>query len=548
MSSPMNTPSVPELPLSGYTRSRRLTQAPAKIRPNGAPPIKRWACLPINIPSSPRPKRGKRMTERDGTAVSGLPREGVGTEPPTCSNSNGTEETLFPRPEAHPNVACHEMSQQGAIMDDNDDKEDFKEDEFGFDNNDSEPTSTISNEETEEHKGNSGRRVGRTDPMPPMRQANVNRNWGMYNLSAGSQYDNMVAASTDGSGIGCTPLDPAVPSRTASGVTLLCDGIGHSHSHTSPVTINLYIFLEHRDGVERSHVEYDISVLQISAGEALCSLMGQEGRTACALQKLDPTQQTVLTSTCPLSLKDGASEDLSFREISTLDRVLSEHSLHYSTPLQHCRECPDTTMVLEQTQLSQADLYVLYIHKALSGEGELLELPMAVASTVINSTAPSTMVSKDPAAWVIWDYMFLVSVSSAGSLFNEAYDEPFKIYAAVNILMGIAHEINKSEKKPLTMGRGGRLPQVLSWLKARVGKHQVAIFDQSQKMFERYLTFWNRAQQMSQELSRLEMGGANLDSEQSNMFHMLKVWQEVPARVAEPDAEPLTDDELHYLQ
>ncbi|KAK0188582.1 hypothetical protein F5146DRAFT_1140106 [Armillaria mellea] len=155
-------PSVPKLPLSGYTKSRRLTQAPAKIRPDDAPPIKRWAHLPINILSSPRPKRGKRMTGRDGTAVSGLPRGGVGTEPPTCSNSNGTEETPFPRPEAHPNVAHHEMSQQGAIMDNDDDEEDFKEDEFGFDDNDSEPTSTISNKETDEHEGNSGRRVGCT--------------------------------------------------------------------------------------------------------------------------------------------------------------------------------------------------------------------------------------------------------------------------------------------------------------------------------------------------------------------------------------------------
>ncbi|KAK0188581.1 hypothetical protein F5146DRAFT_1140098 [Armillaria mellea] len=299
-----------------------------------------------------------------------------------------------------------------------------------------------------------------------MQQANVNQNWGMYNLPAGSWYNNMVAVSTDGSGIRRTPLDPTVPSQTASGVTFLHDGIGHSHSRTSPVAINLYISLEHQDGVERSHVEYDVSVLQISAGEALCSLMGQEGQTVHALQKLDPTQWTVSTSTCPLSLKDRASEDLSFREISTLDCVLSEHSSHYSTPLWHCRECPDTTTVLEQTQLSQADLYILYIHKTLSGEGELLELPMAVASTVINSTAPPTMVSKDPAAWVIWDHMFLVSVSSAGSLFDEAYDEPFKIYAVVNILMGIAHEINKSEKKPLTIGRGGQLLQVLSWLKA----------------------------------------------------------------------------------
>ncbi|KAK0197384.1 hypothetical protein F5146DRAFT_1155456 [Armillaria mellea] len=412
-------------------------------------------------------------------------------KPPTCSNSNETEETLFPRPEACPNVARHEMSQQGAIMDDNDNEEDFKEDEFGFDDNDSEPTSTISNEETEEHEGNSERRVGHTDPMPPMQQANINRNWGMYNLPAGSLYDNMVATSTDRSGIRRTPLGPAVPSRTASGVTLPCNGVGHSHSRTSPVAINL-----------QSAVFPD----------------GSRGLNCMCTSKVGPYPMDRFNIHVPIvSQRQG-------------------------------KECPDTTTVLEQTQLSRADLYILYIHKTLSGEGELPELPMVVASTVVNSTAPSTMVSKGLAAWAIWDHMFLVSVSSAGSLFDKAYDEPFKIYAAVNILMGIAHKINKFKKKPLTMGRGGRLPQVLSWLKARVGKHQVAIFDRSQKMFERYLTFWNWAQQMSQELSRLEMGGVNLDSEQSNMFHMLKVWQEVPARVAEPDAEPLTDDELHYLQ
>ena len=204
--------------------------------------------------------------------------------------------------------------------------------------------------------------------------------------------------------------------------------------------------------------------------------MGQEGRTARALQKLDPTQWTVSTSTLPLSLKDGASEDLSFREISTLDRVLSEDSSHYITPLRHCRECSDTTTVLEQTQLSRADLYVLYIHKTLCGERELPELPMAAASTFVNVTAPPTTGLKERTEWAIWDRMFLASVSSAGSLFHDAYDEPFKIYAAVNILMGIAQEINKSVKKPLNMGRDGRLPPVLSWLKDRAGEHNLEIF------------------------------------------------------------------------
>ena len=77
----------------------------------------------------------------------------------------------------------------------------------------------------------------------------------------------MVAATADGPGSRRAHLDPAIPSRTASGVTLPRDDLGHSHSRTSPIAINLYISLEHRDGVERSHVEYDVSVLQISAGK-----------------------------------------------------------------------------------------------------------------------------------------------------------------------------------------------------------------------------------------------------------------------------------------
>jgi hypothetical protein len=155
--------------------------------------------------------------------------------------------------------------------------------------------------------------------------------------------------------------------------------------------------------------------------------MRQEGRTACALQKLDPTQWTVLTSTCPLSLKDGGSDDLSFQEIATLDRVLSEDSSHYVTPLRHCRECSNTTTVLEQTQLSRGDLYVLYIYKTLPGECELPELPMAATLTVVNVTASPTIGLRECAEWANWDRMFLASVSSAGSLFDYAYNEPFKM-------------------------------------------------------------------------------------------------------------------------
>jgi hypothetical protein len=77
----------------------------------------------------------------------------------------------------------------------------------------------------------------------------------------------MVDTTAEGPGSGPTHLDPAIPSRTASGVTLPCNSLAHSHSRTSQVTINLYISLEHRDGVERPHVEYDVSVWQISAGE-----------------------------------------------------------------------------------------------------------------------------------------------------------------------------------------------------------------------------------------------------------------------------------------
>ncbi|KAK0188832.1 hypothetical protein F5146DRAFT_1140383 [Armillaria mellea] len=52
--------------------------------------------------------------------------------------------------------------------------------------------------------------------------------------------------------------------------------------------------------------------------------------------------------------------------------------------------------VLEQTLLSQANLYVFYIHKTLSGKHELPELPMVAVSTIVNLTAPPTTVNKEP--------------------------------------------------------------------------------------------------------------------------------------------------------
>ncbi|KAK0187148.1 hypothetical protein F5146DRAFT_1123920 [Armillaria mellea] len=101
---------VPEPPLSGYTRSRQLTQAPAKIRLDGSLAHKH------SLQSKAKERKEDDWERWDCCVRFAQGRDWNSIEPPTHLNSNGTEETPFPRPEACLNVAHHEMSQQGAIV------------------------------------------------------------------------------------------------------------------------------------------------------------------------------------------------------------------------------------------------------------------------------------------------------------------------------------------------------------------------------------------------------------------------------------------------
>ncbi|PBK91142.1 hypothetical protein ARMGADRAFT_1081909 [Armillaria gallica] len=281
------------------------------------------------------------------------------------------------------------------------------------------------------------------------------------------------------------------------------------------------------DGLERPLMEYDVSVSRASIGEALTRILAQGGRTARALRDMDHSLFTVSTSTCPLALSNGGGDDLSFREISTLEDVLSQESSNFNTPLRHCRACPETLMVVEQTQLPREDIYVIYIHKALSGD--YIPPQPITAGTPTAPSAPATApMTDDMPEWATWDRLFLESIKPMASLFDESYNEAFKIYAAVTVVMGIACEMITADKKHMGMGKDGRLPGVLAWLKARVGVHKLTIFDCSLKMFERYLTFWNRVQQLSLELSESTFGESEYDQDWSKILDMLVVWQKVP--------------------
>ncbi len=96
------------------------------------------------------------------------------------------------------------------------------------------------------------------------------------------------------------------------------------------------------------------------------------------------------------------------------------------------------------------------------------------------TTAPAT---DNMPEWAAWDRLFLDSIKPMASLFDESYNEAFKIYAAVTVFMGIAREINTADKtqKHMGMGKDGRLPGVFTWIKARVGVHKLTIFDRSPK-------------------------------------------------------------------
>ncbi|KAK0447597.1 hypothetical protein EV421DRAFT_1900969 [Armillaria borealis] len=365
--------------------------------------------------------------------------------------------------------------------------------------------------------------------VPAMRRANEQRNWALFNVPAGPTMGGGVNRDPYGESANCH-APPVLPSRTPAcsnsprapdeHFTAVYGPAQQGSIVTSSLSggpagmrdfINLYISLEGTDGEEHPHIEYDISVLRASIGEALTQILAKGGRTAQALKQMDHSQFMVSTSTHPLCHRDGGGDNLSFREIAALDQVLSQESSHYNTPLHSCRECTETLMVVQETKLSRSNLFVIYVHKTSSD----MAVPTASGATL--ASAPV-----DAAVWQTWDRTFLPTIHSLSLLFDQSYNEPFKIYLAVHLVMAIAEQIT-SDKKGIHMGADRQLPGILDWLSARVGTHELNIF-------------------IAAELSQAEK-----DGERSPTLQMIFTWQNVPLRADTLDSEPLTPQELHHI-
>ncbi|KAK0439126.1 hypothetical protein EV421DRAFT_1906139 [Armillaria borealis] len=561
-----NSTSPPLMSLSKRTKSRWLVQMPQSHRPEGAPPLQRRACSPVIIHSTPKRVRRKVRSKEDELAdlASAFKRQRQ-SAPATDvapdafgSSTEMTPGTETPEQESTPSLTSEH---NGPNFDD-------RESQGSEDNDGAVYTVHSSGADEDETNDDDTLSTGNVD-VPAMRRANAERNWAQFNVPAGppmgrganddhsrepanhpapallrrgtpvhsfhAPHERSTGYSQQAGGDGPEPMG-----RGANGSDCGCVGATRD-------VINVYISLEGADRVERSYVEFDVSVSRGSIGEALTRILIQGGRMARVLNQMDHSLFTVSTSTRPLSLSAGGGDDLSFREILTLNEVLSKESLNYNTPLRHCRACPETTMVVEETQLSREDLYVIYIHKTSACDYE--RHGPATAGVFTATSAPATAPAPiEKPVWATWDAMFLTTISPMSSLFDETYNEAFKTYAAMTIAMGIAHEINESgEKKPMTMGRDGRVPEVLAWLKARVGHHKMTVFDRAPKTLGRYWTFWNWVQQLLRELSQCKFGNTDYDRDRLATLDMLIVWQKIPARVGDLGAEPPTADELRYL-
>ncbi len=190
----------------------------------------------------------------------------------------------------------------------------------------------------------------------------------------------------------------------------------------------------------------------------------------------------VSTSTCPLCCHKSGGDDLSFQEIAAIDQVLLENSSHYNTLLHRWRECTETLTVIQETELSRSNLYVIYVHRTASD----MAVPLASGAT-LGTGAPATAIPD----WQTWDSMFLPTTHSLSLLFDQSYNKLFKIYLPVHLIMAVANKIT-SDKKALTMGADRWLPGILDWLSARVGTHGLNIFSWKLKTFGQYVTFWRR--------------------------------------------------------
>ncbi|PBK91201.1 hypothetical protein ARMGADRAFT_1081984 [Armillaria gallica] len=435
--------------LNKCTKSECLSQLPQSRRPEGAPPLQRQApSLVVILPSS-KTVRCKARSEEDDLADLAIAFKkqcqsaaATGVAPSALQPSDAQAGTG----EDTPNVKGNASSTIAYYWPDSDDSESQGSDDYEGVSSDRNKDETC-NEDTLS--------TGDVD-IPAMRLANVQHNWAQLNVAP-------VQPSTVAPNQGLTPgtaNQAALEVLTGNlmhsshgphgglahgGVGGLAMGTRHVESSKRKRMatysifrdiINVYISMQGMDRLECPLIEYNVSVSRASIGEALTRIVAQGGRTARVLRDMDHSLFTVSTSMHPLALSNGGGDDLSFWEILTLEDVLSQESSNFNTPLHHCRACPETLMVAEQTQLPREDIYVIYIHSVVCAP----------------ATAP---VTDDMPEWAAWDRLFLESIKPMASLFNKSYNEAFKIYAAVTVVMGIARETITADKKHMGMGKDG---------------------------------------------------------------------------------------------
>ncbi len=199
--------------------------------------------------------------------------------------------------------------------------------------------------------------------------------------------------------------------------------------------INVYISMQGPDRQECPHVEYNVSVSRALIGRLsnpahVCPIPTftftmqvkpsrgfwhkEEGRREC-LERWTTAYSPSLPPRAHWPSVTGGVTISRSGKFLTLDDVLCQESAQFNTPLRHCRACPETLMVAEETQLSREDIYVIYIHKASSSDYNLLQPATAGAPTAPRTprtptTAPAT---DDMPEWAAWDRLF--------PLFNQTH-------------------------------------------------------------------------------------------------------------------------------
>ncbi|PBK58930.1 hypothetical protein ARMSODRAFT_1027835 [Armillaria solidipes] len=328
--------------LSKHTKSGWLVQMPQSHRPEGAPPLQHRAHSPVIIHSTPKQVRCKVRSEEDELADLALVFKRQRQSVPATdvapdafgSSTKMTPGTEMPEQESTPSPTSEhngpnfdDRESQGS--EDNDGAVYTVQrgaDDPAIEGYSSESSSGVDEDET---RNDDTLSTGNVD-VPAMRRANAECNWAQFNPanhpapallprgtpvhSSHAPHERSTGYSQQAGGDGPEPMGRGANSSDGG-----CVGVTRD-------VINVYISLEGADGVERPYVEFDVSVSRGSIGEALTRILIQGGRTAWVLNQMDHSLFMVSTSTRPLSLSAGGGDDLSFQEISTLNKVLSKES------------------------------------------------------------------------------------------------------------------------------------------------------------------------------------------------------------------------------